>query len=128
MLAIPYFIMLFDNHVETSQSLCPHKLLTGLPCPGCGITKSFIFFYQGDILKSLSYHLFGPFVILLFTALLILLVTELITGREYFNNVFFSKKLAYALGFSLAGYHFIRIIYFLATNSFAEILKESIWA
>ena len=56
-LAIPYFIMIQseNNNIETAQSLCPFKMLTGFPCPGCGITKSLIFFYEGDFLKSIYY-------------------------------------------------------------------------
>lgn len=127
-LIVPYIIMNIDKSIETSQSLCPHKMLTGLPCPGCGITKSLIFFYQGDILKSLSYHVLGSVVVILAIVLIILMVTEIITGREYFNKIFFSKKLAYALGIGLASYHFVRTIFFIANNSFLDILKESIWA
>ncbi|MGK4566332.1 DUF2752 domain-containing protein [Flavobacterium sp. 3HN19-14] len=60
-LAVPFFLMLFnhDNHLETAQSLCPFKMLTGFPCPGCGITKSMVYFYSGDLSKSLHYHVLG---------------------------------------------------------------------
>ena len=55
-LVIPYFIMLQNDnrHIETEQSLCPFKLLTGFPCPGCGITKSLVFLYEGDFFKSIQ--------------------------------------------------------------------------
>lgn len=119
--------MHLDGNIESSQSLCPHKMLTGMPCPGCGITKSLIFFYQGDILKSISYHILGPFAVMLCFALIGLLTVEILTGREYLNALFFNKKLAYVLGFALGGYHLIRTIYFIATHSFVDILKESVW-
>ena len=126
-LTIPFFIMRFDNNIEDKQSFCPHKMLTGMPCPGCGITKSIVFFYKGDILKSLSYHVLGPFAVILGTLWIFVLIAEIITEREYFNNIFFSKKLAYVLGFSLAGYHLIRTVYFIGTHSLIEIIRESIW-
>ena len=126
-LVVPYFIMHFDKTVESSQSLCPFKMLTGFPCPACGITKSFIFFYEGDIWKSLSYHLFGPVFIFLCIFAVFVLIAEIVSGREFFNSIFFSKKLAYALGITLAGYHIIRLIIFVHDHSVTEILKESIW-
>ncbi len=124
---VPYLIMLSDPHIESSQSLCPFKLLTGLPCPGCGITKSIIFLYQGDIMKSLTYHIFGPLVILFCVVSVLVLSLELITRREYLNKLFYNSKVAYALGFVLASYHITRLVIFISHNSVADILKQSIW-
>jgi Na+/H+ antiporter NhaC len=128
-LMIPFFLMFFNqaNHLETDQSLCPLKMLTGFPCPGCGITKSLVYFYEGDLQKSLYYHILGPFVILFCIVTIGVLTTELITKKEYFNSLLFNKKLAYGLGIFLATYHFIRIIYFINNNSMDDILHQSIW-
>jgi hypothetical protein len=40
-----------DNHLETDQSLCPFQDDYWFHCPGCGITKSLVYFYEGDLLK-----------------------------------------------------------------------------
>ena len=124
---VPYLIMLSDSHIETSQSLCPFKLLTGLPCPGCGITKSIIFLYKGDIMKSLTYHIFGPLVILFCVVSVFVLTLEIITRKEYLNKLFYNSKVAYTLGFILATYHITRLVIFISHNSAAGILKQSIW-
>lgn len=124
---VPYLIMLSDSHIETSQSLCPFKLLTGLPCPGCGITKSIIFLYKGDIMKSLTYHIFGPLVILFCVVSVFVLTLEIITRKEYLNKLFYNSKVAYMLGFVLATYHITRLVIFISHNSVADILKQSIW-
>jgi len=128
-LMIPFFLLFFNhnNHLETDQSLCPLKMLTGFPCPGCGITKSLVYFYEGDLQKSLYYHILGPLVIVFCVVTIVVLTTELITKKEYFNNLLFNKKLAYGLGIFLATYHFIRIIYFIKNNSIDDILRQSIW-
>lgn len=128
-LMIPFFLLFFNhnNHLETDQSLCPLKMLTGFPCPGCGITKSLVYFYDGDIQKSLYYHILGPMVILFCVVTIVVLTTELITKKEYFNNLLFNKKLAYGLAVFLVTYHFIRIIYFIRNNSIDDILHQSIW-
>ena len=102
-------------------------MLTGFPCPGCGITKSLYFLYQGDIVKSLYYHIFGPLVVLFCIATVAILSTELVTGNAYFRNILYSRRIAYFLGYSLAAYHLVRLVYFVYVNSFDEILRQSIW-
>lgn len=127
-LLIPYLIDVFGHgDIEHAQSLCPFKMLTGLPCPGCGITKSLIFFYQGDLYKSVWYHLFGPPLVLFCIFLLLLLTIELITKRDYLHSIFYSRWLAYGLALSLALYHIVRLWYFLSSNSLDAIIKGSIW-
>ncbi|WP_245945975.1 DUF2752 domain-containing protein [Flavobacterium magnum] len=116
-----------DNHLESAQSLCPFKMLTGFPCPGCGITKSLVYFYAGDIGKSLHYHVFGPFVILFAVTTILVLSAELITGKEYLDNWLYNKKLAYALGIALAAYHLIRLVLFVIEHSWDDILRQSVW-
>lgn len=128
MLIIPYLISIADNgHLESEQSYCPFKMLTGFPCPGCGITKSMVYFFQGDISKSLSFHIFGPFFVVIFVLAIFVLSAELATGKEYFNRIVYSKKLAYFLAAVLIVYHLIRLIIFISENSFDDILRESIW-
>lgn len=128
-LMVPFFLIVFhqDNHLETAQSLCPLKMLTGFPCPSCGITKSLVYFYEGDLQKSLYYHILGPFVILFCVATIGVLTTELITKKEYFTQLLFNKKIAYGLAIFLVTYHFIRIIYFINDNSIDDIMRQSIW-
>lgn len=128
-LAVPFFLMQHnsDNHLETAQSFCPFKMLTGLPCPGCGITKSLVYLYQGDLHKSLYYHVLGPFVMLFSVVSIIVLLAELMTGKEYFNKILYNRKLAYVLGAFLITYHIIRLVYFIRTNDIDSILQQSIW-
>ncbi|MFC5980513.1 MULTISPECIES: DUF2752 domain-containing protein [Flavobacterium] len=128
-LIVPFFLMLqnHNNHLESDQSLCPFKMLTGFPCPGCGITKSLVYFYQGDIYKSISYHILGPFVILFCCLTIIVLTVEIINKKEYFTTLLYNKKLAYNLAYFLAIYHFVRLIVFIANHSFDAILHQSVW-
>lgn len=116
-----------NDHLKTDQSLCPLKMLTGFPCPSCGITKSMVYFYDGNLLKSIQYHILGPAVIFFCLFIIILFSIELKTGKDYFKQYFYNRKLAYGLAIFLAVYHIIRLIYFVNEHSYQEILKESIW-
>ena len=121
-------MMIYSNgHIETDQSICPFKMITGFPCPGCGITKSLIFLYEGDFGKSIYYHLFGPLTLLFCIAAILVLSLELVTKKEYFQNILYSKKLAYVLGSTLAVYHLVRLVVVITANNIDEILQQSIW-
>lgn len=40
--------------------LCTFKALTGWDCPGCGLTRSFVFMGSGSVIEAFRVHLFGP--------------------------------------------------------------------
>ncbi|MBC7495516.1 MAG: DUF2752 domain-containing protein [Flavobacterium sp.] len=128
-LLIPYLLKLnnHNNHLDTDQSLCPLKLLTGFPCPSCGITKSMIYFYDGAILKSLHFHLLGPAAVVFCVFMIVLLIFEIITKKNYFQHYFYNKKITYGLAAFLILYHSYRLVYFVQTNTWSQILKESVW-
>ena len=42
---------------------CPVLKIFGLPCPGCGMTRSVKFLVTGDFLQSLRYHAFGSLIV-----------------------------------------------------------------
>ncbi len=102
-------------------------MLTGFPCLGCGITKSLVYLYEGDLLKSVTFHLFGPFVMVLSVYFLIKLSLELYYKKPFLANTFNKKKGTYVFATLLIVYHLIRIVFFVIDNSWDEILKESIW-
>lgn len=126
---IPFFLMLnnTDDHLKKDQSLCPIKMLTGFPCPSCGITKSIVSFYEGRLLVSISYHILGPITVVFSMLLIVLLSVEITTKKEYFNHYLYHKKAAYGLAIFLGIYHIIRLVFFVQQHSIQEILKESIW-
>lgn len=125
-LVVPLLILLFNPTFESSQSVCPVKALTGFPCPGCGITKSIIFFYKGEILTSLSYHLLGiPAVI--FAALSLAIVLLFKETPSAIKKIIFNKQLGFAFALFLVVYHSIRLVLFVSAHNMDEILKESIW-
>ena len=39
---------------------CPIKELTGIPCPGCGMTRAYLSLLQGDISAAFAFHPLFP--------------------------------------------------------------------
>jgi hypothetical protein len=60
---------------------CPFHELTGLNCPGCGLTRGFHAFFQGDILTALHFNVLLPVYLLLFLYLFASLGLIVIRGR-----------------------------------------------
>jgi hypothetical protein len=42
---------------------CPFRLLTGIPCPGCGMTRAFLSAFQLDFRSAFLYHPLFPVVL-----------------------------------------------------------------
>lgn len=43
---------------------CPSRVLLGIPCPGCGMTRSFVALAHGDFLAAINYNPMGPILFL----------------------------------------------------------------
>ncbi|MGI8925207.1 MAG: DUF2752 domain-containing protein, partial [Tepidiformaceae bacterium] len=40
--------------------VCPFRMATALPCPACGMTRSFIATADGGLARALAFHPLGP--------------------------------------------------------------------
>ena len=47
----------------SGRSICIFYNITGVPCPGCGMTRAFVHLFQGHIAEAFRYHPLFPFVI-----------------------------------------------------------------
>lgn len=64
--------------------VCPFHALTGVPCPGCGLSRAVILLLQGDWGGALRVHAFAP---LLLAALVLMGVVSLLPERTYRQTV-----------------------------------------
>ncbi len=117
---IMYFTSL--DEIEQAQSFCPVKMLTGIPCPGCGMTKSILCLFHGEWQKSISFHAFGP---VLVAILLLYPFFRRISFGPFVR--FYSNRLLYILIAAFMLYYLYRLGMYITTHSFPEVLKESIW-
>jgi hypothetical protein len=48
-----------DGRLAHLPSVCPFHIVTGLPCPGCGLTRAFVCLSHGQFVQSLHWHPIG---------------------------------------------------------------------
>lgn len=64
-------------------SICFFHTLTNLPCPGCGLTRSFVWLLHGDVVKSVMFNPFGIVIFAGWTWKTAVDVWNLTTGRNF---------------------------------------------
>lgn len=52
--------VIWHPHDEGGFVFCLIRRFTGLPCPGCGLTRSFCALAKGDVARSFGFHWLGP--------------------------------------------------------------------
>jgi len=68
-------VLLSPDGIEDGPVLCPFRLLTGLPCPGCGLTRAWVYLAHGQWRDSFLANPFGMVMVALLVALVIAVVT-----------------------------------------------------
>ncbi len=49
---------------DDGPTLCPVALITGVACPGCGMSRAVGWLLRGDLERSFSYHPLAPLVLI----------------------------------------------------------------
>lgn len=69
------------DSVEHGPVLCPIRRLTGIPCPGCGLTRSFVYTMHGQFGDAVAAHAFGPLLVALIVVACVLVPVRALRGR-----------------------------------------------
>ncbi len=103
--------VIYAPFANTGPVFCPLRFTTGIPCPGCGLTRSFCALSKGQFTAAVGYHLFGPLLYLAAAFALPLMIYQLITGKQitWFTRTFASKQTARVLAVLFTIYHLIRM-------------------
>ena len=67
---------------------CPILAATGVPCPGCGLTRATMQLLHGDVIASLQTHAFAP----IFMVALILMGLVLVLPTNLSQNIISSVR------------------------------------
>ena len=80
-LALGVAFLVSPEHVEDGPVLCPFRRLTGLPCPGCGLTRSWVYLAHGWWREAFAAHPFGIVAALAVVSLVVALVVARLRRR-----------------------------------------------
>jgi len=68
--------------------ICIFKTITGLPCPSCGMTHSFVSIGHLRIVEAFFYNILGPFLYLLMITGIVLCIAEIYLDRLIIQPLF----------------------------------------
>jgi hypothetical protein len=66
---------------------CPVLAATGIPCPGCGLTRATMQLFHGNISDSLQTHAFAPIFLMALLLMITVLVLPNSVGKKIINFV-----------------------------------------
>lgn len=97
--------------VDGGDPTCIMRIMTGLPCPGCGMTRSWVHLAHGDVLTAFEYNFFGPLAMFAAAALVVYTAVALVRRRppERLLDLLNPRILIVLLGLWL-GYSVVRMV------------------
>jgi len=97
--------------VDSGQPTCLLRLTTGMPCPGCGMTRSWVHLAHGDVATAFEYNFFGPIGMAMAAGLVVYTVVALVRRRptDRLFDQLNPKILMVGMGLWL-GYSAVRIV------------------
>lgn len=98
-----YLIYALIMHILKLES-CPVKLLIGLPCPGCGMTRAVICLLKLDFKGSFRYNA-------LWLILLFIVVVAILKKYGIFKKLYYSRVFWMVIGATILTYYILRLIY-----------------
>lgn len=66
--AAVFGLMTMASPSDDGPTICPMALLTGVACPGCGMSRAIAWMFRGDLERSVSYHPLAPLVVIIIVA------------------------------------------------------------
>jgi hypothetical protein len=114
--------ILLNHGLSLALPGCPLMEWIGVPCPGWGLTRSFLAMAQGDWQRAIAFHAFGPIIALGCCWALVHVSLELIRDRKIplFLGVYLRQpRVQIACFLVLLGYH--------GTRLYALWQSEELW-
>ena len=75
------FVWYFNPSTQGFFPVCPLFKLTGLACPGCGLTRAFHALFHGDVLTALDFNAMLPFYLFFFGYIFSGMILIAVRGR-----------------------------------------------
>ena len=103
---------LYTNGYRLNFLFCPVRHWTGVICPSCGMTRSFMAIARGDWHSAIDYHLFGPLLFIGFGLTIIHAILELSIDRRlqiFYMQWLKRRDFQLVVFVSFLGYYLLRL-------------------
>lgn len=108
--AVGAAFLLSPDHIEDGPVLCPFRRLTGLPCPGCGLTRSWVYGAHGWWRDSFAANPFGLVALIAVVSFVALVVVRRVRRRPPPGlDAFLRQPVAIAFGGAWLLYGLLRL-------------------
>lgn len=97
------------GRLAQKESLCPFLRLSGLPCPGCGLTKSIAVLYDGRLAESLNYNPLGVVIAACCAAVAACALFDVATGRRSLDRFLGARRIWQTVAVGYTAYYLFRV-------------------
>jgi hypothetical protein len=119
---------LYAPHVSHGPILCLLHGLIGLPCPACGLTRSFCYLSYGHIAEAAAQNALGLPLFLLCLFFPALWFAEWLLRRRLIDwRPWQTERVAMSLGAIVALYHVSRLIWWAQSGTLRTQYFETSW-
>ncbi|MDH6056395.1 DUF2752 domain-containing protein [Umezakia ovalisporum] len=118
----------YNQNYRIAFLVCPIRHLTGIPCPTCGMTRSFMAIGRGDWSQAIAEHLFGPLLFASFVVAIVHITLELLTRRRvtaFYFCLLRLRKLQILGLFTIFIYYCLRLYYLSQTGEMYTAVSRS---
>lgn len=106
---------------------CPVLALTGIPCPTCGMTRSFVAIVKGNLAQSIHYHAFGLILFASFLLIVFHLLLELSCDRAistFYTQLLKKQRFQISALLLYFSYYLLRLYWLYSTGEFYADLGD----
>ena len=111
--------------VHDGPVVCPLPLATGIPCPGCGITRATAHATHGEFREAFRYHPLWPFVLAYAGMLWIYKILETSRGQP---PKWPSDRIALGGLAVMAVFWAVRLVWFFAHDGLSVMARDNLFA
>jgi hypothetical protein len=107
---------------------CPIRHFTGIPCPTCGMTRSFMAVAAGDWNQAFTQHLFGPFLFVICAIAVIHAAIELRFGHKFitpYNRTICDRRTEIIGLILFLSYYALRLYFLFSTGELYLTFSQS---
>ncbi|MEE3852883.1 DUF2752 domain-containing protein [Gordonia sp. LSe1-13] len=85
--ALAAAVVVRPDVVGDGPELCPFARMTGLPCPACGLTRSWVALGHADVEAAVSFNVFGPVFLVVAIVVTVCALWSAATGGSALDRV-----------------------------------------